>query len=61
MGSRQRYTGCGNLKSLSALFDISVDYLLDDGSDFEGTAVNEAIDLSIYKKEERAGQDRRQS
>ena len=39
-----------NLKSLSALFDISVDYLLDDGSDFEGTAVKEAIDLSIDKK-----------
>ena len=39
-----------NLKSLSALFDTSVDYLLDDGSDFEGTAIKEAIDLSIYKK-----------
>ncbi|MBR1663847.1 MAG: helix-turn-helix transcriptional regulator [Ruminococcus sp.] len=39
-----------NLKALSKLLDVSVDYLLDDGQDFTSNVIKEPIDLEKYGK-----------
>lgn len=37
-----------NLKALSQLFEVSIDYLLDNGKDSDKTIIKELIDLSKY-------------
>lgn len=39
-----------NLKSIAYILDVSIDYLLDDGSRLDLTVMREAIDLSKYGK-----------
>ena len=39
-----------NLKTLSKLLGVSVDYLLDDGQDFTSNVIKEPIDLEKYGK-----------
>ncbi|MBR1749767.1 MAG: helix-turn-helix transcriptional regulator [Ruminococcus sp.] len=39
-----------NLKALSQLLDVSIDYLLDDGQEMTKTVIKEAIDLNAYGK-----------
>lgn len=40
----------GNLRSISQLFGVSIDYLLDDGEILMNTAIKEAIYLEDYEK-----------
>lgn len=40
-----------NLKGISKLLNVSVDYLLDDGNFFDKSVIREEIDLSKYHKE----------
>ncbi|MFT4471538.1 helix-turn-helix domain-containing protein [Arthrobacter sulfonylureivorans] len=39
-----------NLKALSTLFDVSVDYLLSDADDLSAQIIREPIDIAQYKK-----------
>lgn len=39
-----------NLKALSQLLDVSIDYLLNDGADLDKAVIKEPIDLSQYGK-----------
>ena len=39
-----------NLKALSALFDVSVDYLLSDADELSAQIIREPIDLTQYRK-----------
>lgn len=39
-----------NLKSISKLFNVSIDYLLDNGQDMDKSVIRESIDLSHYGK-----------
>lgn len=39
-----------NLKALSQLLDVSIDYLLNDGEDLDKAVIKEPIDLSQYGK-----------
>lgn len=39
-----------NLQSISKLFGVSIDYLLDDGENLSNTAIKETINLEDYKK-----------
>ena len=43
-----------NLKALSALFDVSVDYLLSEGRDFSAQVIKEPIDIAQYTKSGKA-------
>nr|WP_294529053.1 helix-turn-helix transcriptional regulator [uncultured Blautia sp.] len=46
-----------NLKALSGLLSVSIDYLLDDGQDMDKTVIKEAIDLSVYEGNRKAKKD----
>lgn len=54
----------GNLKALSKLLNVSVDYLLDDGKEIAESVISEAYDLSQYatgsksKRKDRAVRDK---
>lgn len=39
-----------NLKTISQLLNVSIDYLLDDGSSMDKSIIREPIDLSLYSK-----------
>lgn len=42
-----------NLKSISKLFKVSIDYLLDDGGVISTAVIKESIDINQYKKDGR--------
>ncbi len=37
-----------SIKAMAELFDISIDFLLDDGSTLDMSVTRESIDLSVY-------------
>ena len=39
-----------NLKAMSKLFNISIDYLVDDGTELDMSVIREPIDLTVYGK-----------
>ncbi len=43
-----------NLKAIASLFDVSVDYLIADGTTLIGKNIKESIDLSAYEKSGKA-------
>ena len=47
-----------NLKSISYLLNVSVDYLLDDGENMDKTTVKEPIVLSKYEGSRKAKKDK---
>ena len=47
-----------NLKVLSQLLGVSIDYLLDDGEDLDKSVIKESIDLSKYEGSHREKKDR---
>lgn len=46
-----------NLKALSGLLSVSIDYLLDDGQHMDKSIIKEAVDLSVYKGNLKAKKD----
>ncbi len=46
-----------NLKILSSLVNVTIDYLVDDGENFDKVAIKEAIDLSKYVGSKRKKKD----
>ena len=49
-GERPRLPGCGEFESDRITFDVSVDYLIADGTTLIGKNIKENIDLSAYEK-----------
>ncbi len=47
-----------NLKALSQLLNVSIDYLLDNGENMDKSVIKEAIDLSKYEGSRREKKDR---
>lgn len=47
-----------NLKALSCLLNVSIDYLLDDGKNMDKLVIKEAIDLSKYNGSHKAKKDK---
>lgn len=47
-----------NLKTLSRLLDVSIDYLLDSGADLDESVIKEPIDLANYKGSRKAKKDK---
>ena len=47
-----------NLKALSSMLSVSIDFLLDNGESLEKSIVKEAIDLSKYKGNKRKKKDK---
>lgn len=40
-----------NIRGISKLLNVSIDYLLDDGSSMDKSTIREAIDFSLYNKQ----------
>ena len=48
----------GNLKTLSELLSVSIDYLLKDGENLDKSVIKEPIDLSVYDGSRRTKKDK---
>lgn len=44
-----------NLQNISKLFDVSIDYLLDDGETISSSVIKESININDYQKESKFG------